>query len=69
MVVYRATVARLFPITLGWVSQMAISMLYQSTTYLGLLDATAIAGFQNMLTLDTEDALVALVLASPGPML
>lgn len=42
--------------------------LYQST-YLGLLHATAITGFQNMLTLDPKDALVALVLASPGPML
>jgi hypothetical protein len=30
-------------------------------TYLGLLDATAIAGFENMFALDPEDALVALV--------
>lgn len=43
-------------------------MLYQSTN-LGLLHATAITGFQNMLTLDPEDALVALVLDSLGPML
>lgn len=43
-------------------------MLYQST-YLGLLHATAITSLQNMFTLDPEDALVALVLASPGPML
>lgn len=43
-------------------------MIYQPT-YLGLFHATAITGLQNMLTLHPEDALVALVLSSLGPML
>ena len=66
VIVYRATIARLFPITLRRVSRTAIPRLYQST-YLGLLHATAITGLQNMLALHPEDTLVALVLASPAP--
>jgi hypothetical protein len=35
--------------------------------YLGLLHATAITSFQNMLSLYPENPLVAFVLARPGP--